>query len=72
MSLHLTSEEVNDLCAPLKQRAAQCRFIEKVLGLPISGTRPDGLPLVGRTIADEILNQRRTNTATVRGFNWSK
>lgn len=71
MTLHLTEAEVNDLCAPLKQRAAQCRFIEKVLGIPVHGKRPDGLPIVGRAAAEQRLNNQQP-TDTRSGFNWSK
>lgn len=34
----------------IDERAAQMRFIKSVLGIPVSGQRPDGLPLVGRTV----------------------
>ncbi|MFG0675908.1 hypothetical protein [Delftia sp. WSY_7] len=70
-SLYLTEEEIDGLCKPLKQRFAQRRYIEQVLGLPIAGIRPDGLPLVGRTMADEKLNNKKPS-ASERGFKWSK
>ena len=73
MSLHLTEQEVNELCAPLKQRAAQMRFIKSVLGIPVSGQRPDGLPLVGRTAVEQRLNNKQPLTSGSKsGFNWSK
>lgn len=70
-SLYLTEEEIDGLCKPLKQRFAQRRYIKEVLGLPIAGIRPDGLPLVGRTIVEERLNNKAPSPAR-RGFNWSK
>ncbi|MBF6630288.1 MAG: hypothetical protein ITG01_03925 [Comamonas sp.] len=73
MSLHLTEQEVNELCAPLKQRAAQARFIEVVLGIKVTGKRPDGLPLVGRTAVAQKLNNEQTLTPSPKyGFKWSK
>jgi hypothetical protein len=73
MNLHLTEEEVNELCAPLKQRAAQIRFIQHVLRIPISGKRPDGLPLVGRTVAESRLNNEQPLASDKKsGFNWSR
>lgn len=73
MSIHLTEQEVNELCTPRKQRAAQMRFIEKVLGIPVAGRRPDGLPLVGRTAAEQRLNSKQELTSRQKvGFKWSK
>jgi hypothetical protein len=71
LSLFLTEEEIDGLCKPLKQRFAQRRYIKEVLGLPIAGIRPDGLPLVGRTMVDEKLNNKKPS-ASARGFKWSK
>lgn len=67
MSLHLTEAEVNELCAPL----AQQRFIEHVLGIPVLGKRPDGLPLVGRSAAEQRLNNKQP-VSSPGGFKWSK
>ena len=72
MNLFLTPEEVDDLCAPLTQRAAQKRFIETVLGIPVAGRRPDGVPIVGRLAAEERLKHSATPETKPRGFNWSK
>jgi hypothetical protein len=72
MTIHLTRQEINELCAPLKQPAAQTRFLEKVLGIRVTARRPDGLPLVGRTAADEVLNRKQSLTSTQKLFNWSK
>ncbi|WP_153053777.1 hypothetical protein [Delftia acidovorans] len=71
LSPYLTEDEINGLCKPLKQRFAQRRYIERVLGIAVAGVRPDGLPLVGRTIVEERLNNKAPSPAR-RGFNWSK
>lgn len=70
-SLYLNEDEIDGLCKPLKQRFAQRRYIEQVLGIPVAGIRPDGLPLVGRTTVDEKLNNKKLS-APERGFKWSK
>jgi hypothetical protein len=72
MNLHLTPQEIDDLCTPLTQRAAQKRFIEKVLDIPVAGCRLDGVPIVGRAAAKERLKQKEATAAKSRGFNWSK
>lgn len=72
MNLHLSPQEIDDLCTPLTQRAAQKRFIEKVLGIPVVGRRPDGVPIVGRAAAEERLRKADATAAQSRGFNWSK
>ena len=72
MSLYLSPQEVDDLCTPLTQRAAQKRFIEKVLGIPVAGRRPDGVPIVGRAVAEERLKQKQATETQSRGFNWRK
>ncbi|MEG0921995.1 MAG: hypothetical protein RSD57_12435 [Comamonas sp.] len=68
----LSEEEVNKMCKPLTQGAAQKRFIEKVLGIPVIGRRPDGLPLVSRTALEERNSAKADPKSTQRGFNWSK
>lgn len=72
MSIHLTSKEVDDLCAPLTQGAAQKRYLEKVLGIPVFARRPDGMPIVGRAVAEERLANKQPSTPSKSGFNWSK
>lgn len=49
-----TQIEVDDLCEPLKQHAAQVRFI-RGLGVPVR-TKPNGAPLVMRTHFEESMN----------------
>jgi hypothetical protein len=66
----LTSHEVDELCAPLKQRHAQMRHLCALLGVRELPRRPDGLPLVGRRMVEERLNGGNEHAAP-RGFNWS-
>lgn len=67
----LTAEEVDELCAPLRQRKAQMRRLCTMLGLKQLPRRPDGLPLVGRRLVEERLNSTGNYKAPA-GFNWSK
>lgn len=53
MTLWLSPVEVNDLCAPLTQKAAQCGFL-KSLGLIVK-RKPDGSPLVMRSNVESVL-----------------
>jgi len=64
----LTEEEINDLCKPLRQRAAQSRRLCHLLGIRELPRRADGLPLVGRKMAEERLNGKMVSAS----FNWSK
>ncbi len=72
MTMHLSPQEIDDLCSPLTQRAAQTRFIEKVLGIPVAARRPDGVPIVGRSVVEERLKEKNADVQKSRGFNWSK
>lgn len=67
----LTAAEVDELCAPLTQRHAQMRRLCALLGVDNLPRRPDGLPLVGRRMIEERLNQAGTYKAPA-GFNWSR
>lgn len=67
----LSSQEVDELCAPLKQRHAQARRLCALLGVKELPRRPDGLPLVGRRLIEERLNAT-AEIASAGGFNWSK
>lgn len=49
----LTNQEIDDLCAPLKQRAAQVAYLKR-LGLTVS-TKPNGAPLVLRSNVEAAL-----------------
>lgn len=67
----LSANEINELCAPLKQRHAQARHLCVLLGLKNLPRRPDGLPLVGRKLIEERLNTAGDYAAPA-GFNWSR
>jgi hypothetical protein len=54
MTPWLSSDEVDDLCAPLKQHAAQIRFI-RGLGITVR-EKPNGAPLVMRTHFEEKMS----------------
>lgn len=53
MTPWLTQSEIDDLCEPLTQHAAQLRFI-RGLGLTVR-TKPNGAPLLMRTHFDEAM-----------------
>lgn len=67
----LTEQEIDDLCKPLKQRHAQARHLCTLLDVDALPRRPDGLPLVGRRLAEERLNTVGSFSSPA-GFNWSK
>jgi hypothetical protein len=67
----LSAQEVDELCAPLIQRHAQARRLCALLGLKSVPRRPDGLPLIGRKLVEERLNNTGESNNTA-GFNWSK
>lgn len=58
MPLDLTQDEIQEICSPLKQPAAQIRFLQG-LGVRVE-RRPDGKPLVSRQHYAEV---RRGPTA---------
>lgn len=49
----LTPEEIAGVCTPLKQAAAQARFLQS-LGLTVR-TKPNGAPLVMRPHLEDVL-----------------
>lgn len=54
MTPWLSQAEVDDLCEPLKQSAAQIRYMRE-LGLTVR-TKPNGAPLVLRSHVEEVMN----------------
>lgn len=54
MTPWLSQTEIDDLCDPLKQHAAQIRFI-RGLGITVR-EKPNGSALVMRTHFDEVMN----------------
>jgi len=67
----LSAGEIDELCAPLRQRHAQARRLCALLGVKELPRRPDGLPLIGRKLIEERLNAAG-NYVSPAGFNWSK
>ena len=67
----LSADEIDDLCAPLTQRHAQLRYLCTLLGVDTLPRRPDGLPIVGRKMAEDRLNATGAYV-TPAGFNWSR
>ena len=53
--LFLSDAEVDSLCAPLKQPAAQVRYLRQVLKLSVA-TKPNGRPVVVRSHAEAALS----------------
>lgn len=72
-SIVLTSEEIDEICAPLRQPSAQCRFLER-LGVKVA-RRVNGHPLVSRQEFERAMSgapassQGRDDDDS--GFNWS-
>jgi hypothetical protein len=56
--LFLTDAEIDALCEPLKQPAAQVRYLRDVLKLNAS-TKPNGRALVVRSHAEKVLSGER-------------
>lgn len=54
MTPWLAQSEIDDLCEPLTQHAAQMRFIRS-LGINVR-TKPNGAPLVMRNHFEEVMN----------------
>lgn len=54
MTPWLSPDEIDDLCDPLKQHAAQIRYMRK-LGITV-GRKPGGAPLVIRAHFEEKMN----------------
>lgn len=60
----LTNEELDDLCKPLTQAAAQIRFL-RGLGLTVK-TKPNGAPLVIRSHFEQVMNPAGTHKPQLR------
>lgn len=65
----LTESEIDHLTKPRRQRAAQARVLEKMLGCKLH-RRPDGLPLVTSDMLDCLKGERTTTANTENGLNW--
>ena len=69
MTSNLTDEEVDEICAGLRQNAAKVRFLTG-LGLKIV-QKPNGAPLVNRAHYDNVMGHgRKEHTAPSAGPIW--
>lgn len=68
MSEILTEQEIFQLTAPIKQKAAQARRLSQLLGCKVK-RRPDGLPIVTRQMLERLQTAEAHNDA---GINWSR
>ncbi|HEY0953289.1 MAG TPA: hypothetical protein VGE36_00925 [Roseateles sp.] len=66
----LTDEEIDGICAGLRQPAAMVRYLRTVVKVPVE-RKPNGRPLVRRTDWDR-LNLQAQNDAPAEGPNWSR
>jgi hypothetical protein len=66
---NLSDEEVDDICAGLRQNAAKVRYLRDVLNVPVQ-RKPNGRPLVLRADWERRL-QRPANAKARSGPNWS-
>lgn len=62
----LTDDEIDAICRPLRQHAAQIRYL-RTLQVPV-GRRPDGSPLVKRADWDRV----QQNGRPANGPKWSR
>lgn len=69
MSELLTADEIAQLTAPLKQKAAQARYLKALLGCEIK-RRPDGLPIVTRAMLERL--DRKETAQNDAGITWSR
>lgn len=69
----VSQEEINEICKPLKQFAAQIRYLRDVLNLQVE-KRPDGSPLVWRAHLAAKKGQVEPGRAGdgEPQFNWTK
>ncbi len=66
MTPYLTDAEIESICRPRKQGAAQVRYLRDVLRLPVQ-RKPNGRPLVRRCDWE-----REQNSKPAGGPKWSK
>ena len=55
MNLWLKQQEIDELCEPLTQPAAQIRFLRETLALTVH-EKPNGRPLVLRSHVENVLS----------------
>lgn len=65
----LTAAEIYQLTAPIKQKAAQARYLAALLGCEVK-RRPDGLPIVTRAMLERL--DRKASAQNDAGITWSR
>ena len=68
MSIALTDDEVSELTRPLKQGAAQVRYLKTLFGCEIK-RRPDGKPVVTRDMLARLQSTDKP-ASNDAGLNW--
>lgn len=73
--INLSEEEVHEICKPLRQKAALCRYLARLLNTSIENIhrRPDGFPLVSRAAVEAAMGNRPQDAKQTGGvIRWSK
>lgn len=65
----LDEEQINKLTKPLRQRAAQTRWLEKALRCKLE-RRPDGLPMVTPEMLSRLNGATPQAPEADNGLNW--
>lgn len=65
----LSEDEIDAMCKPLRQRAAQARHLSAMLGCAVK-RRPDGMPIVTRAMLERLDSQAPAQNDA--GINWSR
>lgn len=68
--LLLSAAEIDALTAPVTQHAAQARRLSAMLGCAVK-RRPDGLPIVTRTMLSRLEGRTDAKAQNDAGINWS-
>jgi hypothetical protein len=66
----LSEADIDRLCKPIKQRAAQARRLSALLGFQVK-RRPDGLPIITQRMLERLEGNTRP-AQNDAGINWSK
>lgn len=73
--INLSEDEVREICKPLRQNAALCRFLARLLNTTKENIhrRPDGFPLVSRAAVEAAMGNRPQDEKKTGGvIRWSK
>ncbi len=67
MTPFLTDPEIDEICSPLTQPAAQIRYLESI-GLIVK-RKPNGRPMVGRRHYEDMMSGKHSEAARPDGPN---